>query len=164
MTISEKRLINALDCEDEALIIEGFMERYDVSHDEAVDLFNETKKWLWLASKAEELENPLFIDRPLIIIDEMWHTFILHTRQYYKFCSDHFKRLIHHQPTAPKVKKSQHQRMLTEPVKVMKEHEAKLKSQYSAIYDHLGAETLVKWYDTFASKYNPDYINSIKKY
>ena len=164
MSIREKELILALECENEELIIEGFMDRYEVSLEEAVDIFNETKKWLWLASKNDELETPLFIDQPLLILDEMWHTFILHTKQYYKFCLRHFNRMIHHEPTPSSFKEKMNQRMLTEPTKVVKEHEEKLKTQYGSIYDHLGPETLVKWYDTMATKYSPEYIASIKKY
>ena len=164
MTVKENQLVEALDCEDEELIIEGFMERYDVSYDEAQDIFNETKKWLWLASEHNDLESPLFIDQPLLIIDEMWHTFILHTKLYYQFCVSHFKRFIHHQPTPLKDKERLSQKMLSEPTKAVAEHKEKVRKQYSTIYDRLGPETLVKWYDTLASKYSPEYIASIKKY
>lgn len=157
-------LIEALDCDNEEIIVESFMERYNVSHDEAWEIFIETQKWLWLASRTNPKDTPLFIDRPLIIIDEMWHNFILHTKHYYKFCLKHFKKFIHHDPTPPQVKKEMHQAFLENPTQTLKENEEKLKKQYSLIYDHLGPETLLKWYDTMAEKYTPEYIQSIKKY
>lgn len=158
------QIIEALDCDNETVIIECFMERYNVTHEEALDIFIETKKWLWLASKADPVNAPLFIDKPLLIIDEMWHNFILHTKHYYKFCLQNFKRIIHHDPTPPKIKKEQHDALLKNPSEALKEHEEKLKRQYSIIYDHLGPETLLKWYETMAEKYTPEYIQSIKKY
>lgn len=151
-----------LECEREDNIIEGFMERYDVSKEEAQEIFKETKKWLWLAAQSDE-DHSMFIDRPLLIIDEMWHTFILHTKQYYSFCIKHFKKLVHHLPTPPSEKKMHEQASAQNPTTLVREHEEKLKKQYSLIYDKLGPETLLKWYDTIAQKYTPEYINSIKK-
>lgn len=155
--------VSNLDCDNETVIIEGFMERYNVTYDEALDIFIETKKWLWLASKVDITDAPLFIDKPLLIIDEMWHNFILHTKQYYNFCVQHFKKFIHHEPTPPKVKREQHQVLLSNPSTALKEHEEKLIKQYNLIYDHLGPETLLKWYETMAEKYTPEYIQAIKK-
>ncbi|MBL6447134.1 hypothetical protein JMN32_12500 [Fulvivirga sp. 29W222] len=156
-------LMEATDCDTEKIVIEGFMERYNVSYEEAKDIFIETKKWLWLASKTQNSETALFIDKPLLIIDEMWHNFILHTKLYYKFCIQHFKRFIHHDPTPPNIKQEQRNSLIENPTKALKEHEERLKKQYSIIYDNLGAETLLKWYETMAEKYTPEYIQSIKK-
>ncbi|MTI19983.1 hypothetical protein E1176_03015 [Fulvivirga sp. RKSG066] len=151
-----------LECEKEEAIIEGFMERYDVSKEEAEEIFEETKKWLWLAAQSDE-ESSVFIDKPLLIIDEMWHTFILHTKQYYNFCLRNFKKLVHHLPTPPSEKRKYQEEIEANPAQMLLKHEEKLKSQYSLIYDKLGPETLLKWYDTIAQKYTPEYINSIKK-
>lgn len=160
----KNQLMEALECDNETVIVEGFMERYSVSYEEALDIFIETKKWLWLASQAQSEGAPLFIDKPLLIIDEMWHNFILHTRQYYKFCIKNFRRFIHHNPTPPQEKKKKQEEFLNNASQTIKEHEEKLTRQYSIIYDHLGPETLLKWYDSMAEKYTPEYIQSIKKY
>lgn len=152
-------LLEALDCENEEIVIAAFVERYDVSWEEAQDIFNETKKWLWLTSQAAETDNEkLIIDKPLTIIDEMWHNFILHTKQYYNYCMQKFKKIIHHVPTPPEEKISFLENY--DPVV----YEKMIKNQYSIIYDRLGPETLVKWYDTLANKYTPDYIQTVKKF
>lgn len=156
--------IQDLACDNETVIVESFMERYNVTYDEALDIFIETKKWLWLASKVEPSNMGLFIDKPLLIIDEMWHNFILHTKHYYKFCLENFKRFIHHSPTPPAEKKVRQEQFLSNPTQVLKEQEEKLSRQYSLIYDHLGPETLLKWYETMPKKYTPEYIKSIKKH
>lgn len=152
--------LESLECKNEENIILGFMDRYDVSYAEAREIFEETKKWLYLASKSED---SVFIDEPLQIIDEMWHTFILHTRQYYDFCISNFKKLIHHQPTPRYEKEAFELALETNPSRVLKEHEESMKKQFSLIYDHLGSETLIKWYEILPGKYTTEYISSIKK-
>ncbi|MCG8387801.1 MAG: hypothetical protein MJA30_19775 [Cytophagales bacterium] len=162
--MNQQLLMQALDCDNEQAILEGFMDRYQVSYQEAEDIFKETKKWLWLASQSEVTGTPVFIDKPLMIIDEMWHTFILHTRSYYNFCLTHFQKLVHHNPTSPKEKEERRDEFLKNPTGAIKKHEEQLRTQYNLIYDNLGPETLLKWYDTMAQKYTPEYIRSIKKY
>ena len=160
-----KELDHVLECENEQLVIEGFMDRYDVTQSEANDIFHETKKWLWLASKAQLIgHGGLFIDKPLLIIDEMWHTFILHTRLYYQFCIKNFKEVVHHIPTSRQDKLAAQKARELQPEIEAEKHEAKLRKQYSLIYDELGPDTLVKWYNTMANKYTPEYIKSIRKH
>jgi hypothetical protein len=157
-------LKEALDCEYEALILDGFMHRYQVDEDEARAIFQETKKWLWLAAKASEEESmSLFIDKPLLVIDEMWHNFILYTRQYQRYCMEKFKKFIHHAPT-PKSKELQAQYAvqvdLSNSASQLKQ---KYEQQLSYIYDHLGAETVLKWYEELPAKYTPEYLQQIKQ-
>ena len=73
--------LNISDSMNDMVVIEGFMDRYDVSFDEAEEILCETKKFLALAADCENGDG-LFIDKPLQILDEMWDTFILHTNQY----------------------------------------------------------------------------------
>jgi len=162
MTIlDELEGIETLACEDEQRIIECFVDRYDVTLEEATEIFKETKKWLWLAAQNED--ESMFIDRPLLILDEMWHTFILHTRQYYNFCINNFKKLVHHNPTPPSEKKVLEKELKDNPSEVISKHQQRVEKQYSVIYDKLGPETLLKWYDTIAQKYTPEYIQSIRR-
>lgn len=150
--------------QNEEVVIRGFMDRYDVTFDEAAEIFEETKKFLELAAEvSDEGSQHIFIDNPLLIIDEMWHTFILHTKQYMSYCFGKFNKFIHHVPTPSTVKESIAEELKINSLKVMKEHEEKLKIQYSRIYDKFGPETLVKWYDTLPQKYTPEYIKSIKR-
>lgn len=154
-------LLEALDCENEDIVIDAFMERYRVTKEEAQDIFTETKKWLWLA--ACNRERNLIIDNSLLIIDEMWHNFLLHSKLYYEYCIKKLKKLVHHVPTTDKEKRQFKEEVKHNPTVALAQ-EKTIKNQYSLIYDQLGAKTLVKWYDTFANKYTPEYIESIKKY
>jgi hypothetical protein len=157
-------LKEALDCEDESIVLEGFINRYKVDLEEAELIFNETKKWLWLAHKAAREENlNLSIDKPLLVIDEMWHNFILHTKSYTNYCISKFKRFIHHQPTTDTEKQDFNLRIKKNPNLEIKNWHNRYHSQLSYIYDNLGAETVIKWYEELPSKYSENYLKSIKK-
>lgn len=43
--MEQRLLMQELYCENEHAILEGFMDRYRVSYQEAEDIFRETKKW-----------------------------------------------------------------------------------------------------------------------
>jgi hypothetical protein len=161
---SNRELLSALDCEEDLVIIQGFMERYSVNRDEALEILKETKKWLWLASEniKEKKGFRMFIDNSLIIIDEMWHNFILHTRLYQKFCNEKLNLFIHHEPTPPK------ERVVgfdseDEKQKYQKQQEEKLTEQLSYIYDKLGADTVSKWYEEFPERFNREKISNLKR-
>jgi hypothetical protein len=157
-------LETALDCNEDNIIIEGFMERYSVNREEAEEILNETKKWLWLASEniKEKKGFRLFIDNSLMIIDEMWHNFILHTRAYQKFCHEKLNLFVHHEPT-PKAEKIIGFDSDEEKQKFQQQQEEKLSQQLSYIYDKLGAETVSKWYEEFPEKFTEKKIQALKR-
>jgi len=164
ITKSKNDLLSALDSDDDIVIVEGFMERYSVSREEALEILQETKKWLWLASEniKEKKGFRLFIDNSLMIIDEMWHNFILHTRAYQKFCNEKLNLFVHHEPT-PASEKIIGFDSEEEKQKFEKNQEEKLSQQLSYIYDKLGAETLSKWYEEFPEKFTEKKIQAIKR-
>lgn len=137
-------------------VVKCFLRNFSMNETEAIDVFNETKKWLYLCycidkkSKKEGLKIPLYITPDMLIIDEMWHTFILCTLDYSKFCEDFFSMYIHHYPSVEKGEGSE-----IEKVKKMYKNNLKL------IYEYLGEETLDKWFNKFADKYTKDYILQI---
>lgn len=94
-----ERKARALSYEN-AEVIARFRAEYDVSLEEARALFDDTKKWLWLCgTRPPSMRMSVF--GPMKLIDEMWHTFILFTRDYTDYCMTHFGRYLHHAPTAP---------------------------------------------------------------
>lgn len=66
------------------------------SESEAVGLFEDLKKFLFLAGT-----NPDGQLAPTKCVDDAWHAFVLHTRDYMEFCNKHFGLFIHHVPNAP---------------------------------------------------------------
>ena len=168
-TTKIKTLLEVLAYKNEDVIYR-FMDHFDLDEESSMEIFEETKKWLWLTAinnveniKIEESMAFIFIDQPLLIIDEMWHTFILYTMDYRKFCQQNFGFFIDHNPTRKAEKDNFYKRMKSDPEGIKKENEEKLKYQYSLIYDHLGEETLVKWYNEFPEKYSPEVIKRLKK-
>lgn len=151
-------------------IVYKFMEMYNISFEESEDIFTETKKWLWIGAlvfdhnhKNEQKAPKLFIDDSMIILDEMWHTFVLFTKAYEYFCKKYFGFFIHHSPTTKTSKDKYLERIKNDKKNIIKESYSKTKIQYSFIYDNLGAETLRKWYDMFPEKYSKEKINSLRK-
>ncbi len=138
-----------------------FMDNYEMSFEEAADIFREMK--LFLALMAKFPEEYIFTHEPLWVIDEMWHTFLMYTWDYEDFCKKYLGRMIHHAPT-PRAQKMK----IIEDLEINKaETEEMLRpivsNLYNHIYDYLGRETLIKWIHTFTNKYTIEYMNSIRK-
>ena len=131
-------------------VVYRFMNIYNVEKEEADSILEETIKFLSLSS----LDFNFFIDDSMLIIDEMWHNFILFTNDYGKFCFENFGRYIHHQPTTKKEKEEQ---QINKNQK-LEEYKIRTKKQYEIIYDNFGEETLNKWFVYFADKYSAEYI------
>lgn len=64
------------------------------SEAQAAELFAEVKKYLALIARDPEAELPMFSTR----IDQVWHEFVLFTREYAEFCVRHAGRFLHHAP------------------------------------------------------------------
>lgn len=77
-----------------ALLIKSFCRKYEVSEPEARQQFEECKKFLVICG-----ESPDQAHAPSLVIDEMWHSFVLHTQDYQQFCEKYLGRFIHHRPT-----------------------------------------------------------------
>lgn len=134
-------------------VVDRFLKMYDVSEQEALEIFDETLKWLWLGNQVEGV----FIDDSTLIIDEMWHNFILFTQDYEVFCLNNFGRYIHHQPER---RKQQDYYAISLNVE---EHKSKLENLYEGVYDYLGEDTLLKWYEEFPRKYSLENIKKIRR-
>ena len=153
-------LVEALDYKNEDVIFR-FTKIFNVTEEEALHIFEQTKKWLWLCSKSvtKEIDIFLFIDDSLLIIDEMWHNFMLFSKDYNSYCFDKFGFFIHHQPTT----KRESEKWELNKKANMKNYFENLKKQYNIIYDFLGRETLVIWYNDLANEYTKEKIKLIYK-
>lgn len=112
----------------------------------------ELVKFFWLAEKhrrehrAEPANKALHfqctIHPEMQEIDDMWHTFLLFTRDYSSFCRSYFGRFIHHVPNVEEkpVPKAQFKREFARFA--------------SYVYDHLGEETLIAWFEQNTEKHS----------
>lgn len=148
-------------------VIERFTANFNIPQKESDQIFVETKKWVWLLAQANQdrrmgLHVPrLVIDNYLIFIDEMWHNFILFTKDYQEYCREKFGFFVHHNPTPQKIKAAMREELdsaggLVKTLEVRRE-------QYSYIYDRLGPETLNLWYEKLCDQYPPGVFQVIAK-
>lgn len=59
-------------------------------------LFTDLLSWMWLNVQREKLGKKTYLFGPLLILDDLWHTFILHTRDYVDFSMNYFGAYFHH--------------------------------------------------------------------
>jgi hypothetical protein len=80
---------------ENAGLIARMQNKLGIGHAEALALFDDTKRFLYLCGTVAP---PL---APPERIDECWHHFILFTQDYASFCERYFGRFIHHLPKSP---------------------------------------------------------------
>ena len=137
------------------LVIHGFTKRFALEADEAEKIFVEMLRWLWyIASTEPTAENPEAhaIDNPILVIDEMWHEFILVTRDYTEFCDSMFGRYIHHRPEGDGDGKPD-PAGAADVKRALAALLARKRAKYEGIYDGLGKETFITWYHDFPERY-----------
>lgn len=156
--MDQQQLDNILQYQNED-ILSRFMDMYIIDETEASDIFAETKKFLYLC----QLPN-IFIPDELLIVDEMWHNFILFTKEYHVFCEHHFGRYFHHLPASKKDKEQLKRNNEADPEGVRREFEDKLGYVISCAYDHLGTDTVVKWFQQYPRQYSKENITQLRRY
>ncbi len=142
-------------------IVHRFTTLWDVSFAEAQDLFLETKKWLWLC--AQPAKHRLKITNPLLIIDEMWHNFVLFSREYMEYCHDCFGRYIHHAPTPHRDKEEYKKQYEADPIGAADKRMQEEAQQFKLIYQNLGIKTIFKWYVEYPERYNKKFFKQSYK-
>lgn len=126
-------------------IINCYNKDYPNNSLKAEEALQELLKYLWLNQKlvqdqSYDNQNEILIfscamHEEMQEIDDMWHTFILFTKDYSDFCNHYFGEFIHHVP-------------IDEDNKLSKEKfEIDLTRYLSFIYDNLGEATLRKWFN-----------------
>jgi hypothetical protein len=138
-------------------VVYRFKKTYGVSQEESEELFEEVKKWLWLANErhCEGIKEGLSIDHPIVVIDEMWHNFVLFTKEYTAFCTDYFGYYMHHAPATESEETEFREKLKTIPKgERMRSRMEQKRPQYEYIYDKLGKDTFLKWYEEYPRKYS----------
>lgn len=142
-----------------------FLNLYNVSIEDARELFEETKKWLYAVAvnrelyKKGEIDFIIGVNDDLLILDEMWHNFILFTKDYNDFCNKYFGFFINHQPMT----ENETARENIDYEGIQKERKVFFKKQYSFIYDLLGEKTLIKWHKEWPVRYSVENIKKLRK-
>jgi len=110
----------------------------------AEQALTELLKYFWLCEKHrqdreanptdEELNFHCAIHAEMHEIDDMWHTFLLFTKDYTDFGHKYFGKFLHHVPEVSEEKPSD------------AEYETDLSRYLSYAYDQLGEETIRTWF------------------
>lgn len=145
-------------------IVHRFIETWEMPFEEAEDIFLEMKRWLYLSAYVAERggkDSDLAISQSLKLVDEMWHTFVLFTRDYQAFCDQYFGFYIHHSPTPLRIYNQQIAAYEQQPEQYMARLHGEFERQLSLVYDVLGEETVLKWYSQYLDKYTDEQMRRI---
>lgn len=146
-------------------VIARFLQRYRVSEDEANLLFQEVKKLLWLFGvlREKKIRDVLYIDISMIMLDEMWHNFAIFTHDYEAFCKKYCNGLIYHAPASVESKRKQVKQRTDNYQEWLKKVEQDTESLITVVYDYLGEETTLLWFETLPNLYNQDRLKNVLK-
>ncbi len=103
-------------------------------------------------SIGREIPTQIKILDSMLIIDEMWHTFILYTKEYELFSKKYFDTYIHHEPKPTLRTRGKGIRLIDA------SHEVELFLTF--IWDELGESVLDRWVVGYEKDFNK---KSIKK-
>jgi hypothetical protein len=142
-------------------VIARFCDDFGVSFKDAEEVYIETLRWLWLCAYRLSDYQQGKVDTPRMplasqaqVIDLMWHTFLLFSKDYSEFCETHFGFLLHHFPLSRADKAQLAEELATDPEAFREKRVAQLEPVYSYIYDVLGPEVLVRWMEEFPERYS----------
>ncbi len=155
--IEKIQLDKLLEYEDENMI-NRFVDMFDVTDEEAKEIFKETLKFLYISRLSG-----VFIPDDLLILDEMWHNMILFTPEYHAFSQAYFGRYLHHLPAKKSEKESRKRLLQKNPEKARNEYLTQMQLLMSITYDELGEETVVKWFQEYPEKYSAENIKALRK-
>jgi hypothetical protein len=80
-------------------VITHFCHEYsEYSISEGQKLFQDLLAWFYLKNERTKRGKATYLFGPLLILDKLWHIFILHTRDYTDFSLRFFGEYIHHDP------------------------------------------------------------------
>lgn len=141
-------------------VIYKFLSLYKLPYAEAEDIFRETRRWLWMCAKlnsdqanGQEKGPRPAMDRAMVAIDEMWHTFILYTPDYIEFCLNHFGFYIHHVPNRQKKREQFQQSLLDDAASTIRQVQEEAFAKYEYVYDLFGEDVFKKWFVEYPKKY-----------
>ncbi|GAA0196464.1 hypothetical protein GCM10009122_61100 [Fulvivirga kasyanovii] len=156
-TLQKNQLDELLEYENED-VLSRFLDMYDVTEDEARDILRETLKFLYISQIPG-----VFIPDDLLIIDEMWHNMILFTPEYHEFSQKHFNQYFHHVPARKQEKEDRKRSLLADPDSARQAYLEKLEKLISVTYDHLGEDTVTKWFEEYPVKYSKEQLKTLRK-
>lgn len=151
-------------------IVASFSKTFGIPPDESQDIFEQVKRMMWLTNEMEfdgvrEQGQRFFIDHSLLVLDEMWHTFILFTKPYADFCMSLFGHFIHHFPTVTSpedLAARQAEFAGLDRAEAISRAMDEKRWQYTYVYKKLGEQCFLKWYHEFHKKYTLEHLAELR--
>ena len=147
--------LKALELHDGSEVILKYARDYGITESESRLIFKETIKMLWLMAKHEletekgvssSVPEAFNVHKPMMPLDNMWHEFILFTREYHEFCHEHFGCYLHHVPCSEREFRAFQQRALEQKEEFIQRERASIGVFVRYVQENLGSETLVTWF------------------
>ena len=135
--------------------VDRFVAIHPVPREKAEVIFEDVLRFLWLSEtiaviRKEDPDAPdISISESMIIIDEMWHEFILITDMYIDFCNEYFGHYVHHPPALDKVARN------TPSMGKDKALELFVTELVPVVFEYFGEEVAIRWFDEYR-QYLPD--------
>lgn len=141
-------------------IPQRFQKRVNINREKSNEIFYELLKYLWLCHCS-----PRSV-APTLIIDEMWHNFILFTHDYANFCREYFGYYVHHNPTpkgyfgySDEFRRGEFEWS----AEMTQEYNHRIASrefqeQIRIISERLGEETAVRWYIDYNREFDEEFF------
>ncbi|WP_147302837.1 glycine-rich domain-containing protein [Marinoscillum furvescens] len=139
-------------------MLSRFTDMYAMNESEAQEIMQETLKFIYISQIPGT-----FIPDDLLIIDEMWHNMILFTPQYHEFSERYFQRYFHHIPASKAEKQERKKQLAVDADTARQNYLKKLEVLISITYDHLGEQTVKKWFQEYPEKYSKERIKALRK-
>jgi hypothetical protein len=142
-------------------VISRFQDKFKLSTRETKALFRETLRWLWLCVRSRQTGGPLLeIRTSMLFLDEMWHEFLMFTRDYQQFCLEYLGEYVHHLPTTRAAKRAMQQAWRKNPEEARRAREKSLVEQFTFIRQELGGDVLDRWVRKYKVRYPPEFMNA----
>lgn len=141
-------------------LVQRFSEDYGLSLKETNTIFLDLLRFLWLSHRIILLYkkngnkssiSSLKLIGSWLIIDEMWHTFLLFSVDYQKFGNKYFGNILHHNPNITGNDSS-----------LKKSTEVDMDLYVDLIYDTFGPVVARRWFIDYEKKYTKDKILSLQ--
>jgi hypothetical protein len=130
-----------------------FAEIQKISLTESEQLFEDVKKWLWFCAQNDEESVQVYLFAEHDIIDQYWHTFLLFTEDYVRFCNTNFGRLIFHSPEQHLRRVMERSQMRNDPALLIEENAAIIEHNMREVGRVLGNDTMMRWYKEIPTRY-----------
>ncbi len=129
-------------------VIRRFSKDWHVPEREARQLFDDVKRFLWLTTRTRYSIAPA-----ARAIDEMWHTFLLFTRDYERFCKRYLGKMVHHVPATSRELAAVARRRVRNPARWRKGMLTVILRERRLALVHFGEPTMTRWYETYQHRY-----------